>query len=264
MTQESFDPDQEVRKLQQDERDALADLRLRVEHEVMAAPFPPPNWAKWRARGAVDLWQLVALGCNVEPLALRRVVYFVAWHDRPAHSRAQDIEFSMLPRLRDDRSFAAMLALACSWVGIENGLPSIGSVSSESPEQARVLASTFVSWAGGIGWQLPEPMLMWNPEPAGPQLPSQDPRPAQTEAWRQQEILNALIGLGFDPAKLPPPPKGIADPAKQGAWGVLADREAKEAWTKSVFNKAWKALSSNGRLVRQKAVPGSSRPRVPT
>lgn len=161
MSEVQFDPIEAARALERRESEALENMRFAAEREAMAATLLSPNWAKWAARGAIELWQLVALSLNLEPVIFRRLVYFEARLDRPGHSRAQVVEIELLGRLRDSLPYSQRLAEACSWIGLDAGLAPRSCGVTGGPERTWLPRGTFVTWAQTKGWLLPDSMTQW-------------------------------------------------------------------------------------------------------
>ena len=76
---------------------------------------------------------------------------------------------------------------------------------------------------------------------AGGKAGAESVRPVSRAAAHEAAILDALRGLGFDPLRLPPAPRGKSWPAKDAA------RESLKLTT-AQFDKAWQRLRSDNKL----------------
>ena len=68
-----------------------------------------------------------------------------------------------------------------------------------------------------------------------------------------QRVLQALEALGFDPAELPPYPRGTRDPAKSAA----RERVAEDGMSAAFFERTWVRLRQAGRIGQARGRDGA-------
>jgi hypothetical protein len=177
MTTQSQQPDprEEDARQAREVDDALSAMRDEAEREAMREPIEPPVWRYWVQHGALELWALVALSMNLQPVLIKRLAWFgpepseadrfhpmvrvntekivegtegFVTEKRPKRDeRIVDHRIERLPRLLDSSAFAQRLDLAVSWLNRENGLRTVAQPPAAAPERALIAPRVFLSWA---------------------------------------------------------------------------------------------------------------------
>ena len=109
----------------------------RHKRNIFAPSLKAPEWSAWGRVSSMELWEAVALSCDVEPRCV------VGWIEpRPIANEPLD---KFLSKLRQ-----AMAALQIN----DGKLPC--QPSATLPQKARVDIGDFRAWAISEGWSLPE------------------------------------------------------------------------------------------------------------
>lgn len=186
----------------------------------------PIRWTVWLALPHLELWQAVALSLKVNPVGeLRDEV-------SRAPSRFSPLRAEFFDRLSDCRG-----ALGFDGPIRPQGSPYRGMLQSPACLVSMAEVAAFLTLAG---YELPE-QLRDIPPPRAAQVA----RPQQRQQCQEQEVLQALRELGYDPLALPelkPPRSGpkAAARKKLGSTGMWAGAR--------VFDKAWERLRKSGQI----------------
>lgn len=195
-------------------------------------PDPGPTWRKWLNMPEVELWQAVALSCNIEPPAYYPEGLGGDFDERMDIALAHLVPAGLLNHVAvNSRRHTSKVALAdiarlaksCQW-----------QVPAEFPKaEASLIPAPVVAESASGGVQ---------PDRPGPA------KPLQRTAAQDSAILCEIKKQGYDPIALP---KNI--PGKPGAKAAIrAALSENSLFTGgTVFDKAWERLTAHADIAIQ-------------
>lgn len=218
-----------------------------------------PDWDYLLQYPALQLGSLCALSVGLHPyFADPSWVFNVA---KPHFNGTDSDEFCPLADAEEGEKRAALLEdflrrahiAAANLSPLGELAPAIGDADSV---QTLVRVSDFVTWAEGMGWELPPefPKPLAAPVSNQPATPlgapeSDEPtahvstpaRPLPAQRFQEQEILRVISELKYDAKALPKP--------EQGKKGVKAEvRKIVPLNTPGIFDGAWERLRATGEI----------------
>lgn len=128
--------------------------------DAMLEPFRIPAWEHWKRLDCAELWQLVALSFDVEPMWPARVIRFEARSGRAPWAREAFELVPRLPRLLEDIKFRSRLEEAVSWLRSGRMVVATGASSADFGA-AFVAPAVFVACAASRDWGLPDDLRRW-------------------------------------------------------------------------------------------------------
>jgi hypothetical protein len=204
-----------------------------------------PDWTFWLAMRKLEIWQASALSMGIDPDSLRPIEH--AWMNGPGSgplfsdecfgSHAEHDTFLKRCRLLDSNRSAP---------------PFKPCVSREEWHRSEVLLVDFVTWCKSIGLApLPTDLATFTPPVATSnameeQEPSPPSRPLPRQRFQEEEILRALVKLGYAPTALPVNPQG--KPGVKAECRNWLKSKDEQSWLGGVFDRAWIRLRADGRI----------------
>ena len=205
---------------------------LLAEPAGSAAPALAPDWETWRQVPKAELWEAVALSCNIKPEALPRdLAGILARELLPTHFPTKDTH----------QEFARRLTIAKRSTGAGGTLQTVN-----GSNDGAVGLAVFATWAVDVmRWAVPAELAALA-EPAPESAPAGEAatvaEPMQRQRYQEQEILRVLAENGYTATALPKPPKN------NRLGGPKAIVRAALRYEGRVFDKAWERLRANGEI----------------